>query len=101
MYIERKESLNGDDARIGWVEFSKSGATLSYRGKSFGSLKGGYKANYYDVATGEQYWISGCKKSGHDRLYSSNKPVWIDEDARAEYWTRVRGLPARLDCDRA
>ena len=44
-------------ARIGRVTFTRTGATLHYRGKSFQSLKGsGFKANYFDVETGEQYW---------------------------------------------
>ena len=51
----------------------------------------GFKANYYDVETGEQYWISGCHRDGADRLYTSNLPVEIDEDVRDEYWTSIRG----------
>jgi hypothetical protein len=93
MYIERKDSLNGDDARIGRVRFSKSGASLYYGGKEFKSLKGGFKANYYEVESGDQYWISGCKRQGGDRLYASNKPIFIDEDAREEYWTQIRERP--------
>lgn len=90
MYIECKaESLNGP-ARIGRVSFSKTGATLYYGGKSFRSLKGGYKANFYDVETGDQYWITGPRKDGRDRLYGS-APVEIDEDVRAEYWSNIRG----------
>jgi hypothetical protein len=93
MYVERKDSLNSDDARIGRVRFSKTGATLYYGGKEFRSLKGGYKSNYYEVETGDRYWISGCKKAGGDRLYTSAKPIFIDEDVREEYWTSIRGRP--------
>jgi len=93
MYVERKDELNSDDARIGRVRLSKTGATLYYGGKTFQSLKGGYKANYYDVETGDEYWISGCKRDGSDRLYASNKPIRIDEDVREEYWSNIRGLP--------
>jgi hypothetical protein len=65
---------------------SKSGRTLYYRGQRFRSLKGrGFKSNYFDVATGEPYWISGPRKDGHDRLYGGNRGVVIDEDVRAEY----------------
>src|SRR3990172_4668948 len=78
MYIECKaQSLNGP-ARIGRVSYSKTGATLHYGGKSFQSLKGGYKANYFDVETGEKYWISGPRKDGLDRLYTSSLPVEVD-----------------------
>ena len=60
MYIESKaEGLTGL-ARIGWVKFSKTGASLYYGGKTFQSLKGrGFKSNYFDVESGEPYWISG------------------------------------------
>ena len=93
MYIERKEeSLNGP-ARIGRVSFSKSGATLRYQQQSFQSLKGaGFKANYYDIETGDEYWFSGPRKDGADRLYPQSRlPVEVDEDVREEYWREIRG----------
>jgi hypothetical protein len=93
MYIEFKaESLNGP-ARIGRVSYSKTGKTLYYAGKTFQSIKGGYKANYFEVETGENYWISGCKRTGGDRLYGGGLPVEIDEDVREEYWTDIRKQP--------
>ena len=93
MYIELKSELNGP-ARIGRVTFSKTGRTLSYGGKSFQSLKGAAsKANYFDVESGEHYWISGPRKDGADRLYVSAVPVHIDDDIREEYWTEIRGQP--------
>ena len=83
MYIEYKgEGLHGS-ARIGRVTFSRTGATLHYGGKTFGRLGGrGFKANYRDLETGEEYWISGPRRDGTDRLYKSNWPVEIDEDVR-------------------
>jgi hypothetical protein len=53
----------------------------------------GYKANYYDVETGERYWVSGPKRNGQDRLYGGL--VEIDEDVREEYWTEIRREPER------
>jgi len=100
MYIERKNELNSDDARIGRVHMSKTQATLYYNDMVFKSLKGGYKANYYDVQSGEKFWISGCKRDGTDRLYVSSKPVWIDPDVREEYWTVIRGQPEYASRDR-
>ena len=96
MYIELKaEGLNGP-ARIGRVTFSKTGRTLHYSGKSFRSLKGtGFKANYYDVGTGDHYWISGPRQDRQDRLYVSNIPIEIDDDVREEYWIEVRKRPDR------
>ena len=95
MYVECKASdLNGR-GRIGRVSFSKTGKSLYYGGKTFQSLKGGYKANYFDVETGDEYWISGPKKSGLDRLYCT-PGIDIDEDVREEYWLQVRNLPAKV-----
>ncbi|MBS1708139.1 MAG: 1-deoxy-D-xylulose-5-phosphate synthase [Armatimonadetes bacterium] len=94
MYIENKEQLNGT-GRIGRVTFSKTGKTVHYQGKEFQSLKGDdYKANYYDIETGEPYWISGPRKRAGDRLYGQ-PGVHIDEDVREEYWTSIRGMPER------
>ena len=93
MYIENKgDGLTGP-ARIGRVTYSKTGATVRYAGREFRSLKGGFKANYFDVETGERYWISGPRKDGTDRLYGERLPVEIDEDVREEYWTTIRGQP--------
>jgi hypothetical protein len=94
MYIENKASLAGGAARIGRVTFSKTGSTIYYLGQAFQSLKGrGFKANYCQRETGEQYWISGPKKNGEDRLYGERVGVEIDEDVREEYWTKIRNLP--------
>ncbi len=94
MYIEYKGGGISGPARIGRVTFSKSGKSLYYQGRCFQPLGGrGFKANYFDVATGEEYWISGCKKDGSDRLYSG--AVEIDEDVAEEYWRDTRGEPAR------
>jgi hypothetical protein len=93
MYIEYK----GDDgivgpARIGRVTFSKSGKSIYYKGKTFETKRGtGFKANYFDVDTGEDYWISGCRRDGRDALYSTD--AGIDDDVREEYWTEIRNKP--------
>lgn len=94
MYLEYKgENLTGD-ARIGRVTFSKTMKSIHYKGKIFKSLKGsGYKTNYYDAETGEEYWISGCKKNGGDRLYNERLPIYIDEDIQKEYWEFIRKMP--------
>ena len=94
MYIECKADGLSGPARIGRVSFSKTGRTLYYGGKSFQSLKGyGFKANYFEVESGDEYWISGCKRDGSDRLYGERVPVEIDDDVRNEYWTEIRGQP--------
>ena len=94
MYIESKAGSLVGPARIGRVTFSKTGATLHYAGKSFQSLKGrGFKSNYYEVESGEPYWISGPRKDGQDSLYATNVAPQVDEDVRDEYWSEIRRLP--------
>jgi hypothetical protein len=97
MYVERKGGQLEGTARIGRVSFSRTGGTLYYRNMAFQSLKGsGFKANYYEVETRDQYWISGCKRDGSDRLYGGKyPPVEIDEDVREEYWTKIRRKPEK------
>lgn len=92
MYIEYKGGELAGPARIGRVTVSKRGKSLYYAGRKFGSLNGaGFKANFFDCETREQYWISGCHRDGRDALYSTN--VEIDEDVREEYWTTIRNQP--------
>ena len=96
MYLELKSGDVTGPARIGRVTTSKTGRTLYCGGMSFQSLKGaGSKSNYYDVEKGDQWWISGCKRDGTDRLYDEANPVYIDADVRVEYWTTIRGAPER------
>ena len=97
MYIEYKgDDLTGP-ARIGRVSFTKSGKSIKYRGKTFQSLKGrGFKSNYFEVGTGDEYWISGPHKDGRDSLYGGRSPITIDKDVREEYWTKIRRQPERI-----
>jgi hypothetical protein len=94
MYIEDKSGGITGPARIGRVSFSKTGATLYYGGFSFRSQKGaGFKSNYFEVESGAEFWISGPRKDGMDRLYGGT--VEVDQDVREEYWREVRG---QSDC---
>lgn len=92
MYIEFKGDGLSGSARIGRVTFSKSGKSVYYGSKRFETLSGqGYKSNYFEVESGEEYWITGCKKNGGDRLYPGT--VEIDEEVLEEYWTEIRNQP--------
>jgi hypothetical protein len=94
MYIEQKAGHLTGPARIGRVTYSKTGATIYYGGKEFRSLHGyGFKANYYEVTTGDEYWISGPRKDGCDALYATNARSEVDADVRDEYWTKIRKRP--------
>jgi hypothetical protein len=96
MYIEHKTNQNDRGAaHIGRVSFSQTGKTLTYRGKTFQRIKGGGIAgNYFDVVTGDEYWISGCKNNGEDRHWAGSGPVTIDEDVNKEYSKKIRRMPA-------
>lgn len=96
MYMELKYAdpyeAEGNDPKptIGRVSFSKTGKTLYYKNWVFSSLKGGYKANYYDQNLCD-WWISGCKRDGSDSLYPLI--ILVDQDVRDEYWTKIRRMP--------
>jgi hypothetical protein len=95
MYIEAKSGGLTGPARIGRVTASKTGATLYYKGKAFQRLKGtGFKSNYFDVETGEHYWISGPRRDGRDALYATGVQPDIDVDVANEYWATIRQLQA-------
>ena len=94
MYIECKSGPDAGAARIGRVTFNRTGRTLRYRNQTFRRIVGGgAKSNYVDEATGAEYWISGCKHRGGDRLHGSSAPVEIDDDVRTEYWRDIREAP--------
>lgn len=97
MYLERGGGLRSavhGDAFIGRVSITRTGATLRWRDRSFQSLKGGgYKANCFEVETGERWWISGCRQDGRHALYP--RVVTIDDDVAEAYWREIRGQPER------
>jgi len=103
LYFENKSGLiDGVPARIGWATFSKSGRTVYYRGKTLKHSGGlGIAGNYYDEATGEEYWISGVKKRSSNAHPAERGVVpAIDDDAVEEYRQLVnRQGRAGGDCE--
>ena len=92
MYIESKGDGITGPAPSAALPSRRAARRFYYRGKRFRSLKGaGFKSNYYEVDSGDEYWISGCKRSGDDRLYSGT--VQIDDDVPQEYWVKIRNRP--------
>jgi hypothetical protein len=90
MYLENKSGqIDGADARIGWVEFSRTGQTIYYRGRSL--QKGqGISSNFFDVETGEEYWVSGVKQRGSNAHPAERGvAIEIDPDA-AEAYAAIR-----------
>ena len=40
------------------------------------SLKGaGFKLNFYEIESGDEFWISGSRKDQKDRLYGGNRNI--------------------------
>jgi hypothetical protein len=86
MYVESKHGLiDGVKARIGWVTFSKTGQTIYYRDRALqkGSLISG---NFFDVESGEEYWVSGVKRRGSNAHPAERgTSIEVDPDAVEAY----------------
>jgi hypothetical protein len=104
-YIELKTGhSHRGPAWISRVERSRSGQTVYFNGRALKSLKGtGISSNYYDIETGEQFWISGVKRNGGDRHWAGGGKVLIDSAVVDEYLA-FRGAtlldPARFEITR-
>jgi len=87
MFVENKDGdIDGVQGRVGWVTFSKTGLSVRYRGRTLRRAKGGgIRGNYFDPATGEEYWISGIKKRGSNQHWAESTTVRVDSDALEEY----------------
>ena len=96
MYVELTSGYDHDGpAWIARVSFSKTGKTVYFHGKTLRHVGGGSgNFNHVDIDTGEEYWLSGVKRSRQDRHWAGSGPVHIDDDAREEY-SRILGSPAR------
>jgi hypothetical protein len=91
MYVEDKGGVIDGDGRIGWVELSRSRRSYVCRGRRLLKTKSGYKYNCIDEETGGEFWVSGPRRDGADKLYGG--VVEIDEDALVAYWTEIRRRP--------
>ncbi|MEM0965413.1 MAG: hypothetical protein AAGJ81_04565 [Verrucomicrobiota bacterium] len=87
LYVEHKSGFSDDGpAWIGKGTFSKSGRTIYFNGQAFQSMKGGgIGANYYDLETAEEYWISGVKKNETNRHWAGSGPIQIDREVVEEF----------------
>lgn len=86
-YIELKSgfSHNGP-AWIGLVSFSKSGKTIYYDGKAFQRIGSDrIRGNFYDIESGDEYWISGVKKDMSDRHKFGVGKIFIEKRILSDY----------------
>jgi hypothetical protein len=90
IYVELKTGYNDNGpAWIGYGVFNRTGKTIYFNGQVFGTGQG-IAGNHFHIDTGNEYWISGVKKNGKDRLYG-NAIVSIDKDAVEDY-LKMRGI---------
>ena len=86
-YIELKSGFSDNGpAWIGLATFSKSGKTIYFDGKAFQSLGGtGISGNYFDIESGEEYWISGVKKDMSDRHKFGGGKIFVEKRILNDY----------------
>ena len=97
MFIQQKTGFDTDSGPswIGWVEFNRSWKAARYRGRELRRAQG-FDSNFYDVETGEEFWLSGPKRDRTDARYGPGTTT-CDEDARDAYEAFLNGaaLPGR------
>ena len=85
LYIELKTGYNDDStAWVGLVDYSKTGRTAYFNGKAF-KRGHGTNGNYFDIETGDEYWISGIKNDGSNRHWAGSGKIRIEKQAIEEY----------------
>ena len=86
-YIELVNGFSHDGpAWIGLASFSKSGKTVYFDGKAFqrvGSDRTG--GNFYDIESGNEYWISGVKKDMTDRHKFGGGKIFVEKRILNDY----------------
>ena len=88
-YIELKTRYRDDGpAWIGKVLLSKSGRMVYFNNHAFQRCIG-LSGNYYDVETGEEYWISSVKKNGEDRHWAGKGKICVALSVLDEYLTVI------------
>ncbi len=98
MYVQLKTGHNTDrgPAWIARVGFTRSWRTAYVHGRTLrrvtGTARANFDSNFYDVATGEEFWLSGPKRDRTDGRYSNQQPV-VEEDVREEYAAFLAGAP--------
>lgn len=85
MYIELKSGYSDNGpAWIGFVMTSKTKKTIYFNDHAFQKWNGA-NSNYYDVESGEDYWISGVKKRESNRHWTGNGKIRIDRRAVEQF----------------
>lgn len=93
MYIELKTGYSDNGpAWISNVTFSKSGRTIYFNGKALKRTDRGISGNYYDLESGDEYWISGVKKRGTNRHWAGSGKIKLDVNAVNDFLQHTEQL---------
>jgi hypothetical protein len=94
MFVQLKTGHDTDKgpAWISWVDFNRSWKTARWHGKTLQRWPGMSDANFYDVDSKEEYWLSGPHRDQGDTRYSNIKPT-VDDDVRDVYEAFLNGAP--------
>ncbi|MFD7528867.1 MULTISPECIES: hypothetical protein [unclassified Streptomyces] len=94
MFVQLKTGYNTDrgPSWIGWVDFSKTWSTGYFHGRTLRRAGGMSDANFYDVQTDEEFWVSGPKRDRTDTRYGPSAPE-IDPEAVEAYQAFLEGAP--------
>lgn len=85
MYIELKSGYSDNGpAWIGYVKTSRTKNTIYFNDHAFQKCNGG-NANYYDIESDEEYWISGVKKYESNRHWAGHGKIQIDRRAVEDF----------------
>lgn len=85
IYVELKSGYNDDGpAWIGNGLFNRSWRTCYFNGRVF-KKSHGIGSNFYDLQTGDSYWISGLKKRGTNRHWAGNGKIQIDREVVEDF----------------
>jgi hypothetical protein len=102
MFVQLKTGYD-TDAGPSWianVRFSKSWSTVYFHDRTLrrvaGTAYANHDSNFYDVDSGERYWVTGPKRDKTDARYGREQPI-VEDDVRAAYEAFLNGesLPGR------
>ena len=93
MFVQLKTGYGTDSGPswICWVDFNRTWKTARFHGRELGRQQG-IDGNFVDVATGEEFWVSGPKRDRTDLRYGPGAPE-VDDDVADEYRAFLSGAP--------
>ncbi len=93
MFVQLKTGHDTDrgPSWIGWVDFNRSWNTARFHGRELRRIRG-FDSNFRDVATGEEFWLSGPKRDRTDTRYGPATTI-VEDDAREAYEAFLDGAP--------